>query len=292
MKLSFGRFSAFWKAVRVVTKEELKAILKLLKSYGKRVESFDDLVVNMDGIFFDHLPDGTFIKVNLYESEIEVDDSFDSQNISPKILKPYHIYQCSRVVKKLRDNPSQIFTINNRDNGLFHVSFRQNNKEVFHNKNQELPICKECLAHFNSLHRTTYSVANFRLKKHYQNRDTIFNFNTTNLERGEQLNFNTNTILWDKISKKIKLKKEYTCEYCDFTPQNEYDKKFIHAHHRRWNRVDYADNLKILCIKCHTKERHHLDMQDSADYREFEEKFGEKVVEEEIDENGVEESNL
>ncbi len=283
MKLSFGSFKEFLKAVRVVTKEELKAILRLLKSYGKKVESFDDLIINMNGVFFEYLPDGTFIKVNLYEAGIEVNDSFNPKNIDPRVLKPYHIYQCSKVIKNLKDNPKKILRTNNRDNGLFDVQFMHNGREVFHNKNQELPICRECLNHFNSLNKTTYSVANFRLKKHYQNQDTVFNFNTTNLERGEQLNFNTNTILWDKISKKIKLKREYTCEYCDFSPENEYDKKFIHAHHRRWNRVDYADNLKILCIKCHSKERHHMDMQDTKDYKEFEEKFGEKIEEEIID---------
>ena len=292
MKLSFGSFGLFLKAVRVVTKEELKAILKLLKSYGKEVASFDDFIINMNGIFFEYLPDGTFIKVNLYESEIEVDDSFDSQNIDIKILKPYHIYQCSSVVKNLKDNPKKSLKTNNRDNGLFNMVFTHHGKEVFHNKNQNLPICRECLAHFNTLNKTNYNVANFRLKKHYQNQDTIFNFNTTNLERGEQLNFNTNTILWDKISKKIKLKKEYTCEYCNFMPENDYDKKFIHAHHRRWNRVDYADNLKVLCIKCHAQERHHMDMQDSPQYKEFEDKFGEKIEEEENPEQELEDKGI
>ena len=80
---------------------------------------------------------------------------------------------------------------------------------------------------------------------------------------------------WNRISTQIKTKKEYRCESCGFKAPDNYHKKFIHTHHINGDKQNNTmDNLKVLCIKCHSDvDIYHKRIKSSENYREFVSKY-------------------
>jgi len=59
---------------------------------------------------------------------------------------------------------------------------------------------------------------------------------------------------WQNISSEFKEKKNYTCEKCRVRIDNEFDRQFIHVHHKDGNKQNNQEsNLQCLCIECHSQ---------------------------------------
>lgn len=60
---------------------------------------------------------------------------------------------------------------------------------------------------------------------------------------------------WQEISTQLKAKNEWTCEECGYQAKDNNDKKNIHTHHINGNKKDNSnENLKVLCVNCHSKK--------------------------------------
>jgi len=64
---------------------------------------------------------------------------------------------------------------------------------------------------------------------------------------------------WQKISREYKKEKEYKCESCGLQVTNQFDKRYIHVHHRNGDKLNNRrSNLECVCILCHSfKDSNH-----------------------------------
>ena len=59
---------------------------------------------------------------------------------------------------------------------------------------------------------------------------------------------------WEQISLAYRTKKNFTCERCGIQIDDQFDRSFIHTHHRNGDKTDNRElNLECLCIKCHSE---------------------------------------
>jgi len=99
----------------------------------------------------------------------------------------------------------------------------------------------------------------------------FFGFDTSEIEKGESATPNIYSKNWNIISKKVKERGSYICKNCGFRPSDSYEKRFIHTHHINGDKQNnFEDNLKLLCIKCHSDvDIYHKRIKLSPSYKEF-----------------------
>ena len=273
MDLQFSSFKTFLDAVQSITSKKLQEAKKLLKTTGKYIDTINDIFVNSNNELFELLPDGTLVRVNLYIATKAIENREQLKYLDSKNLYKYHIYQCTTISQMFNSGRKHRYKINNRDDGTFFYTFTNFRGEILETReNQKLNICKNCLKKFLQINfASDYDVANFKLKKFYQQESSFFDFDTSTMEKGEYARANVYTRNWTKISNQIKTKHDYTCQECGFKPHNSYQKKFIHTHHQNGDKQNNSeDNLKVLCIKCHAEvDIYHAQIKSSLEYREF-----------------------
>jgi len=270
-ELKFTNFKSFLNAVQEITKEDLQKAKKLLKTYGRDIESIDDIFVNNSGELFELLPDGSLVRVNLYIATKAVDEYFSNEVDE---LPRYHIYKCTTISNMFNSGRKHRYKINNRDDGTFFYTFTNSRGRVLKTvENQKLYICKHCLKKFLHKHNASnYDVKNFKLEKFHNRNSSFFeDIDTSTMEKGETARPNVYVRLWNKISTQVKIKKNYTCEKCGYFPKTDYDKRFIHTHHINGDKQNNGeDNLQVLCIKCHAEiDSFHARIKSSENYKEY-----------------------
>jgi len=271
MNLKFTDFSSFLDAVESIISIELQKARELLKRVGRDVTTIDDIVVNSDGLLFDILPDGTITRVNLYIAT-KVVESKSINHIKAEYLYKYHIYKCKTISEMFNLGRKHRYKVNSRDDGTFFFTFTDFRGRVIKRvENQKLNVCKNCLRKYLNRYPTDIDVKNFNLKEFHRKNMGFFDFDTSELEKGESATPNVYSKNWNIISKKIKEKRGYICENCGFRPSNSYEKKFIHTHHINGNKQNnFEDNLRVLCIKCHSDvDIYHKRIKSSPSYKEF-----------------------
>ena len=122
MDLAFEKFESFLNAVREITLTELDKAKELLNNEGKDITNISDIFVGNSNVFFDILPDGTLVKVNLYIATKSIEES-SLAHISAKDLYKYHIYKCSTISQMFRSGRKHRYKINNRTNVHFIINY-------------------------------------------------------------------------------------------------------------------------------------------------------------------------
>jgi len=272
MDLIFSEFKTFLNAVESITSEKLAEAKRLLETEGKNIENISDIFVNDNGELFEILPDGSLVRVNLYIAT-KVVDNYTLNYIQSRDLYKYHIYKCTTISNMFNSGRKHRYKINSRDNGTFYYTFTDYNGYVLKTvENQKLNICKNCLKKF--LYKNYVSdsdVINFNLKDFHKQNKNFFDFDTSSMEKGEYAKANVYSKKWTEISNQIKTKRDYSCEGCGWRPTNSYEKRFIHTHHQNGDKTNNRDdNLKVLCIKCHSNvDIYHKRIKSSSNYKEF-----------------------
>ena len=123
------------------------------------------------------------------------------------------------------------------------------------NAKEPLDVCKNCLRSFD-------------FKGHYLDVDT-FNmkefFDTYGMQNlrqpTHQYYSHTYPKNWDKIAKNYKDSKDWVCEGCQESCVGR--KIFLHTHHINGVKDDNStNNLRALCVKCHSKQPMHSHMRE------------------------------
>ncbi len=164
-------------------------------------------------------------------------------------------------------------------NGKFKVNLIHGNSWVEKDKDVVLKVCMNCLTTLNykgyRFSNNKYQIHNtFKIDEFFQQ------YKNQDLNRPRHTNItapiNNYTNDWPEISEKLKRKHHYICEKC--SKDLSQDKKFLHVHHIdgiRSNNNDY--NLKVLCIGCHANEPGHGHMKLLPDFREYQDKYGNRL---------------
>jgi hypothetical protein len=272
----FTNFKSFLNAVQSITKEVLEKAKRLLKTNGKDIDSIDDIFVNNNGELFELLPDGSLVRVNLYIATQNIDYYANFKNFtSNDIQYKYHIFKCGVISNMFNTGRKHRYKINNRDNGTFYYTFTNSVGNIIGtNENQKIDICRPCLKKFlNQKYMPSIEDAkNFKLETfHNENNNSFFDIDTSNMEQGEYAQANVYSPMWDKISRQIKINRNYTCEKCGYIPKSDYDKRYIHTHHQNGDKQNNGeDNLQVLCIKCHSEvDSFHARIKGSANYKDY-----------------------
>ncbi|SHO81101.1 hypothetical protein MNB_SV-15-820 [hydrothermal vent metagenome] len=271
MNLNFEKFESFLKAVENIIGSKVKEARKLLESKGKDIENISDIFISENDELFDLLPDGSLVKVNLYIATKNV-DAYTMNRLTKKDLYKYHIYKCSTITQMFNAERKHRYKINKRDDGKFFFIFNDYRGNILKkSENQELNICKNCLAKFLHKYVSDNDVENFNLQDFHNQNSNLFDFDTSSLEKGEDAKPNVYSQRWNRISTQFKIKKDYTCEACNWKAQNQYQQRFIHTHHQNGDKTNNRDeNLKALCIKCHSEvDVFHSRIKKQDSYKEF-----------------------
>ncbi len=269
------------------------------------VEAKDIEIISKDSEFLIVTEDGKILRTTLY---IPIDTSSSKQRHSSKKIKSlhkYHIYRCGSVPKDIKSGENKWYQSIRKD-GKFIYTFSVKTKNVETFQDQRLNICSNCLGvfekenHQKTLFSNTPYMKEFNLEKFlstepfqelYENGidiekdyDFVFGDGTLGLEN---IDFAHHSIPKEEIEKRLKSKSKYvkdwhnislayrkvkswTCEECGWKPKSENEKRYLHSHHINKDTQNNSDqNLKALCIECHSKQPNHGHMKRLPDLKEF-----------------------
>jgi hypothetical protein len=233
-------------------------IVKLLEDTGIEIDPNTEIT--------EHPYDGTIIykkigiRVLLYIRD-------QNQNISNKSEYKFHVHNCRTLKTAKQNNIYNKYVVSTRTDGKFDV-FSNGRKRV-----KQMQVCKNCL---HELHYKGYD-------NHWQDKN-INIYNEFSLEEffgiymEQDINrpvytdatapFNDYTKNWRRIANEEKTRRKYICENCkkDFSQL----KQFLHVHHKnslKWD--NNPQNLRVLCIGCHSMQTGHAHLKNSAEYKEY-----------------------
>lgn len=112
----------------------------------------------------------------------------------------------------------------------------------------DLPLCKFCLHSIGEWGNINSSQFVDILKQAGEDDDTMMEVDLFGYTRD-----------WDMISKAYREQKNYTCEKCGLNIGDDYDRMYIHVHHKNGNKLNnHNENLQCLCLACHAGvDEHH-----------------------------------
>lgn len=185
----------------------------------------------------------------------------------------FHMSNCISIKKARRDKGNTRYVISSRVDGIFTVNLinSQKNVVVEKDKKQKLNVCRNCLSNIKYKNYTSK-------KNHIYNKFSLEEFfklypGRNDLIRQRYRNDHTANInLYPKDFKKIAdaLKKQrgYKCQQCKLDMADK--KEFLDAHHvDRDKSNNNPDNLKLLCVRCHSDQPSHSHMKTDSRYKEF-----------------------
>ena len=126
-----------------------------------------------------------------------------------------------------------------------------------HYEPRSLELCQYCKNELSRIWDPEYEDIEEHVKELFE---TIRNHSNKSYIQTDSEGYTTD---WYKISKKSKLKKNYTCEKCGFKASNVLEKRFFEVHHIDKNKLNNKqNNLMVLCIECHSN----IDEQHKKNY--------------------------
>ncbi len=75
---------------------------------------------------------------------------------------------------------------------------------------------------------------------------------------------------WKALSKWYREEQDWICEHCGIHLKSR--KEFLHTHHVRGRAYNSPENIKALCVRCHSDQTQPVDhnfMKDTPEYRHF-----------------------
>ncbi len=203
--------------------------------------------------------DGTFEykgqKVLLYIKE----QHYDMVHFDGNLTYKYHLAYCSTLNHmEKRGRFEKRYVVTQRVDQKFIVDIIDKLTGKFHDENKlcKMDVCKNCLSKLSK----QYITDNLFYYDKFQLKDFIQRYNTQHSKippyRPASLPKNQYADNWSTISKEKRIANDYKCENCGKDLSKR--KRDLHVHHvdgMKYNNND--DNLRVLCIKCHSKEPGH-----------------------------------
>ena len=175
-------------------------------------------------------------------------------------LQKFHLYYCQTLNRMDKEGSFDKYVATTRKDGGFLVDVPSEKK---YNLDQELDVCMHCLSLYNKQNQKNYTVKTFSISEFFECVGySSFPKETTNTDISARKSGYPDN--WDEISAYRKKECNYVCQECDLDLKN--DKKLLQTHHvdRMPDKKDHSsNNLKVLCIECHSKQFKHQHMKSS-----------------------------
>ncbi len=227
--------------------------------------------------------DGVYLKINDFFQRgfMYIKRPYIYYEGERKDYPKFHIVECSTIKdQKAKNNFNNRYYWSNSDK----VTLTDyTTHKVF--ENIKLKLCSNCKNLIQKINgekiHTTQDFHNL-LKL---NNETIEEENKGNLET----DILGRPIHWKRISRAYRESKNYTCEECGFGGddlENNFDKRYIHTHHIEPTDLlnTHTDNLKALCVLCHSQqdEKHIINFNKTKmqlELKNFIKKYRKKLLE-------------
>ena len=180
-------------------------------------------------------------------------------------LQKFHLYYCQTLNRMDKEGSFDKYVATTRKDGGFLVDVPSEKK---YNLDQELDVCKNCLSLYNQQdenkqNQKNYTVKTFSIAEFFECVGySSFPKETTYTDiSAPKSGYPEN---WNEISDTRKKECNYVCQECDLDLKN--DKKLLQTHHvdRKPEKKDHSpNNLKVLCIECHSDQPSHGHMKSS-----------------------------
>jgi hypothetical protein len=249
-------------AQNLITEAELEA----LAGIGIDVQ-WDDVRV---------LDDGTLAykdrRVVLYIRDVSLYGNKTIHDVMPK----FHIAQCRTLDDMQAKGRGQRYVVATRTTGDFSINVIRKGHAI-NQRDHRLSVCQNCLERlrFDSfridLARETRlsHVARFSLDKFFEQYPLKI-LDESGHESEATAPLNEYPADFELIARKIKAQRHYRCEQCGWFPADDYERRFIHLHHKNGQKFDSRlTNFSVLCIGCHADQPLHGHLRQSPDYDAF-----------------------
>ena len=177
-------------------------------------------------------------------------------------LPKFHIFDCQKITEMKNNNRKHRYKKASNPEGDF-IVYTPNESQV------SLNICGFCLRQYNSIYAHYKTVDDFNIREYLQ--EPMKHSNPS-----MEVDIDITTIPddyidnWDNISYKRKQYYNWRCQECHIDLSDKRVRRFLHTHHMDANRSNNSyENLKVVCIECHSNEFQHTHMKSSPDYHEF-----------------------
>lgn len=264
--MELTKFEKLWEVVRQLGAiGKASFVIRDLETEGIEIHDLKDVIKAPAGLYR-VLEDGTLVKVVLYISDRE-ERLINGRFGFPK----FHLFNCETIQDMQAKGRSHRYKISCRKDGKFRFFILEKDKQRLI-KEQELEVCGYCLKVFNNHFSSNAKKPDFVLKG-YLNKflkcDLPIGIKRDSYEYDYEAIPNTYSADWETIARIVKASRNYTCEKCNWVA-GESERMFIHAHHidgKKYN--SKYDNIKVLCIHCHSEELGHDHIKNSKDFRNF-----------------------
>ena len=187
----------------------------------------------------------------------------------------FHVANCSTIIDFQYSGRSIKYVASIRKDGVFKVNLVSNGKIIEPDRQEELKVCKNCLA---SLNYKGYShtsnrnaaVDDFSIDEFFQ----LYTHQNISTPKYTNVTSRPNEYPpdWTRISESYRQRRNWICENCGHNLRH--DKQGIEVHHINGHKAYNRDeDLRALCVRCHANEPGHGHMTQLPKYYEFIRKY-------------------
>ncbi len=238
-----------------------------LENTGIEIDSLDEVV---------ELEDSTIVykdtRVLLYIRDINQESKHSS-------LPKYHISWCKTLDAMSKDNRYSRYVISTRTDGLFEVRNTGWGRGLLSKSEKKLDVCKNCLdelyfngyqSHLPAIEKTKiFMMFSLELFFQFYPRSPLDSYPKPRYNNVTSPN-NIYSNDFAKISKDYRKSRKWHCEECKKDLSDKRMRQYLDVHHidgRKHNNSE--DNLRALCIICHSKQPKHKHMETQQRYQRY-----------------------
>jgi hypothetical protein len=244
------------------------AELEKLVTGGIDLQSLDEVRV---------LGDGTLAykdrRVLLYIRDVS---NYGRRGAGTADLPKFHVSNCKTLHEMLAKRRFNRYVVATRDDGKFQINLMQDRAPV-RTSIEELRVCQYCLgeiqyenfSHDLSSPARQKIVSAFTVKRFFEIWPVAL-IDGTGLDSDATAPLNDYGGNFGLHSAAAKERARYKCTECarDLSPTHL--RQYLHAHHENGLKYDdRAENLRVLCIRCHSEQPDHGHMRSLPQYKAF-----------------------
>ncbi len=184
----------------------------------------------------------------------------------------FHISNCSTLIDMKLKGRFARYVVSESQDGNFYV--RMGSGPL---TKKRLAVCQYCLGNISwngfdrdrlSRERRLAIVSSFSIPEFFK-KYPISLHPVRPLHSVDTAPLNDYPVNWESIANDLKSGLNYRCQECKLVI-GELRKKYLHVHHINGNKNECTqDNLRCLCIRCHSNQPFHEHMKSSPELHEF-----------------------